>query len=81
MSLNKEILLLENKLTGIRRERTKKTIEADMFIHQIRDESSPYLNIDEIDIIRLKTAVDCLETAIFKIAEIDTEIKRLEKLM
>lgn len=81
MSLKNETLLLESKLNQLNREKNTKEIECDMFITHIREEASPYLKLEELDIPRLDVAVCNLKKVVEEHTSINIEIKRLEKLL
>jgi hypothetical protein len=81
MSLETERILLESKINSQRKERTLKSIEADMSILSIRSESSPLLSVEEIDIDKIEVAVAALRRCIEEICRIDNEIARLEKIL
>ncbi|MEG1635725.1 MAG: hypothetical protein RR277_00385 [Rikenellaceae bacterium] len=80
-SLSKERVQAEAKLGALKREIANKAIEVDMYIHTIREEASPFLSIDEIDIVRIKIAVSNLESTCAYIEEKSKEVRRLEKLL
>ncbi|MDR0510913.1 MAG: hypothetical protein LBH06_07465 [Rikenellaceae bacterium] len=80
MSLETEQILLESKINSQRKERTLKSIEADMSILSIRSESSPLLSVEEINIDKIEVAVAALRRCIEEISRIDNEIARLEKI-
>lgn len=81
MSLQKEKTLLESKIYALKRECKTREIEADMFVAQIREEASPYLDFSEIDTERLTIALDGFVRSVNNVREFNAEIARLEKLL
>lgn len=79
MSLETERILLESKINKLRRDRESKLIEGEMFVGQVRNELSPYLEFTEIDTERARLAMDNIVKLKGEIAEIEADIKALER--
>lgn len=78
MSLETERILLESKISGLKRERESKKMEGEMFVQQVRNELSPYLDFDEMDINRAKLAFDNIARLSSELKALDREIRKQE---
>lgn len=79
MSLETERILLESKVNKLRRDRESKLIEGEMFVNQVRNELSPYLEFAEIDLDKARVAFQKIVQCRTEIDEIGKEIKALER--
>lgn len=79
MSLQTERILLESKINALEKERRVLFLEVDMYVVNIRMETSPSLEVNEIDIDKIKTTVSLMDRAIARIHEITADILRLSK--
>ena len=71
MSLETERILLQSKINGLKRDLESKKMEGEMFVEQVRNALSPYLEFTDLDtekaqlamnnILRLKTDIQLLE--------------------
>lgn len=81
MSLTNERIQIESKIAALKKERMAETLKVDMAIINIREEASPLLEPLEIGISKLEIATDELKKSVERIREIDTELKKLERLL
>lgn len=79
MSLERERVLLEAKINGLKRDRELKILEGEMFVTQVREELSPYLDFIDIDVSKAKLAVDNIARLKREIEEVSREITALER--
>lgn len=79
MSLQTERVLLESKINALEKERRVLFLEVDMYVVNIRMETSPSLEVDDINVDKIKLAVSLLDKTIARIREITAEILRLSK--
>lgn len=79
MSLQTEKILLESKVNALKNDRESKIMEGEMFVAQIREELSPYLEFPEIDQHKAMLAMQNIVRLKREIEEIDKDIKALER--
>lgn len=79
MSLQTERVLLESKINALEKERRVLFLEVDMYVVNIRMETSPSLEVEDINVDKIKLAVSLLDKTIVRIREITAEILRLSK--
>ncbi len=79
MSLETERILLESKITRLKKDRELKLMEGEMFVTQAREQLSPYLEFTDIDTDKAKLAVENIVRIKKEIAVIETDIKALER--
>lgn len=79
MSLETERILLESKINKLKRDRESKIMEGEMFVTQVREELSPYLEFADIDTGKAKLAMENIVRLKNEITEIDADIKALQR--
>lgn len=79
MSLDRERVLLESKINGLRREREVKKMEGEMFVTQVRNELSPYLEFCEVEVEKAALAMDAIVKLRKEIDQLNREITALER--
>lgn len=79
MSLQTERVLLESKINALEKERRILFLEVDMYVVNIRMETSPSLEVEDINVDKIKLAVSLLDKTVVRIREITAEILRLSK--
>ena len=79
MSLETERILLESKINALKRDRENKVLEGEMFVTQVRDELSPYLEFADIDSHKAELAMNNIVRLKSEIKEIDADIRALER--
>lgn len=81
MSLTKERLQIEFEISNLKKERTGEELKVDMSILSMHEETSALLKTEEMDIPKIETAFNILKQSVSRIAEINVQIKRLERMM
>ncbi len=81
MSLTIEKMQIEAKITALERENNLASITADMAITNIRQETSPLLELEDINMDKIDAAVATLHATIERKKENDKEIERLKKML
>lgn len=81
MSLTTERIQIESKIDSYRKESLMAAASADMAITHIRQEASPLIGLEEIDLEKLDVAIALLHTAIKRKKESDRQIERLKKML
>ena len=79
MSLQTERILLEGKINGLKRDLESKKMEGEMFVSQIRNELSPYLEFTDIDVDKAQLAMNNIVRLKGEIEVIEKDIKALER--
>lgn len=79
MSLETERILLESKINGLKRDRESSKMEGEMFVTQIRNELTPYLEFDELDVEKAQLAFNKVIKISGEIKDLNKEIRNLEK--
>lgn len=80
MSLKIEKLQIEAKIAALEKENNLATITADMAITNLRQEASPLLELEDIDLDKIDAAVATLHTTAERKKENNKEIERLKKM-
>lgn len=80
MSLKIEKLQIEAKIAALEKENNLATITADMAITNLRQEASPLLELEDIDLDKIDAAVATLHATAERKKENDKEIERLKKM-
>lgn len=81
MSLAVERIQIEAKITALEKESALAAFTVDMAITNIRQETSPLLEPESIDLDKIDAAVAMLHGAIERKKENDKEIERLKKML
>lgn len=81
MSLTVEKIQIEAKITALEKENNLAAFTADMAITNIRQEASPLLELEQIDLDKIDAAVAMLRGVIERMKENNKEIERLKKLL
>jgi hypothetical protein len=79
MSLQTERILLESKINGLKRDRESKIMEGEMFVEQVRQELSPYLEFFEMNVEKANLAMLNIARLKRDIEEIGKDITALER--
>ena len=79
MSLQTERILLESKINGLKRDRESKKMEGEMFVEQVRQELSPYLEFHEMNVNKANLAMLNIVRLKRDIEEIEKDIAALER--
>ena len=79
MSLQTEKILLESKINGLKRDVESKKMEGEMFVQQVRNELSPYLEFDELDTEKAQVAFNNITRLSTEIKDLKKDIQKLEK--
>lgn len=79
MSLQTERILLESKINGLKRDRESKKMEGEMFVEQVRQELSPYLEFQEMNVEKANLAMSNLVRLKREVEEIEKDITALER--
>lgn len=79
MSLQTERILLEGKINGLKRDLESKKMEGEMFVNQVREELSPYLEFNEMNTGKAQLAMNNIVRLQAEIEVIEKDIKALER--
>lgn len=81
MSLTIERIQIEAKIAALEKESAVAALTVDMAITNIRQEASPILEPEDIDLDKIDTAVAMLHGAIERMKDNSKEIERLKKML
>lgn len=79
MSLETERLLLESKVSNLKKDLELKKMEGEMFVSQVRDELSPYYEFQDMDVNKANLAMQNILRLKAEIAIIQKDITALER--
>ncbi|WP_299457788.1 hypothetical protein [uncultured Rikenella sp.] len=81
MSLTIEKIQIEAKIAALEKENNMAIITADMAITNLRQEASPLLELEQIDLEKIDAAVAALHATVNRKKDNDKEIERLKKML
>ena len=79
MSLETERILLQSKINGLKIDLESKKMEGEMFVEQVRNALSPYLEFIELDTEKAQLAMGNIVRLKTEIKLIEKEVKALER--
>lgn len=81
MSLTIEKIQIEAKIDALQKKIAVSSLTADMAVVNIRQEISPLLELEQIDLDKVEAAVAVLRAAAEQTRQNEKEIERLKKML